>query len=121
MNNEAIERLTAQLNQLQVSVNRIQRELAEARQQNIETNNNRNRRNTHASRRHQLSRGDRVVILNKLRLLGIAYPKRTVFGEVVGFTNQYVLVNVKIPGTVDEYHEVKRAPHNLEKVQSVQQ
>jgi len=124
MNNEAIERLTAQLNRLQIEVNNIQRELLEATQNNNneqEVRNQRNESHTHVRGGSSLNVGDKVLIKNKLRLLGISYPKRSVTGVVVRFTSLYVILSVEVPGTVEVYQEVKRASYNLERVQTVQQ
>jgi len=119
MNNEAIERLTAQLNHLQIAVNRIQRELSEARQ----GNNQRQpaQRNSRVADNRPLRVGDQVLIKNKLRLLGVSYPKLTISGEVLRFSPDYVIISVLVPGTVEDYREVRRAAHNLKRVRVTQQ
>ena len=123
MNNEAIERLTTQLNHLQIEVNRIQSELLEARRQNDQNrlNPTTNQRNPRVDRNRPLRVGDRVTIKNKLRLLGTTYPKLSISGEVLRFTSDYVIISVLVPGSVEEYREVRRASHNLRRVQAVQQ
>jgi len=125
MDNDAIDRLTTQLNNLQIEFNRIQRELLEARQQNEQDhqnqNPNTNQRNPRVARNRPLRVGDRVTIKNKLRLLGTTYPKLSISGEVLRFTPDYVILSVLVPGTVGEYREVRRAPHNLKRVQVVHQ
>jgi len=121
MNNEAIDRLTTQLNHLQIEVNRIQRELLEARQQNNQPQNRANRRNPRVASNRPFQIGDRVLIKNKLRLLGVVYSKLTISGEVLRFSADYVIISVLVPGSVGDYREVRRAAHNLRRVQISQQ
>jgi len=121
MNNEAIERLTTQLNHLQIEVNRIQRELSEAREENNRNRNQANRRNPRVASNRPFQIGDRVLIKNKLRLLGVVYPKLTISGEVLRFSSDYVIISVLVPGSVEDYREVRRAAHNLKRAQISQQ
>jgi len=121
MNNEAIERLTAQLNHLQIAVNRIQRELSEARRENTANQDRTTQRNSRVADNRPFRVGDRVLIKNKLRLIGEVYPKLTISGEVLRFSSNYVIVSVLVPGTVGDYREVRRAAHNLKRVRVTQQ
>jgi len=121
MDIETIERLTNQLNQLQIEVNQIQRELLEARQGNNQNPNQRNPRNARVDNNCPFQVGDRVLIMNKLRLLEISYLKLTISRDISRFSTDYVILSLLVTETVGDYREVRRASHNLKHVQVVQQ
>jgi len=121
MNNETIERLTRQIEQLQIALNQAQTELTNAT--NLNNQNNQENPNPYRNAR-ELRVGDKVRILNKLKLLGISYPKKSIIGTIIRFTEDYVIISVKVPGNsgaVEQYREVRRASHNLKRVNPSEQ
>jgi len=121
MNNDIIERLTRQIEQLQIALNQAQTELSNFT--DLNNQNNQEGPNPNGSTR-ELRIGDKVRILNKLKLLGTTYPKKSIIGTVLRFTDDYVIISVKVPsnpGTVEQYREVRRASHNLKRIDTREQ
>jgi len=126
MNATEIDHLISQIEQLQLTVNRTRTQLTDIRSR-IEENDNAQQPPQAEPDQHQggdeedpnrdLRLGDRVEILNPVRLRGTVRSRRGVRGTVVRFTHTYVIVRVILQNTnrngVEQYQEFRRASHNL--------
>ena len=122
MNNDQINNLILTISRLQVSLNQTQQELNQVRREINNNNQNAPAQPPAAEEREGLRIGDRVRILNGVRISGNIRNSRNVEGTVHRFTGTYVIVRVSIPSTragVDRYQDVRRAFHNVERLSRI--
>ena len=122
MNNNIIDELIERIEQLQLSLRQTQADLNQVRSEL--DNNQREERARRVERetdeRDGLNIGDRVRILNRVQLRNSSRGQTNIEGIIVRFTNVYVIISVHIGQTregVDRYQEVRRAKHNVRKLQ----
>jgi len=126
MNQEQVDELIRNINRLQISLNRTQTELDQVRNQ-IRNQNAEDPQPAQARAPREefngLSIGDSVRILNRVRLSGSARYSQGVQGVINRFGSSYVFVRVPLPSrnNVDRYQDVRRAPHNIERLNINQQ
>lgn len=114
-----IEQIIESINRLQIIVTDTQRQITDLKRQ-ADKIQRENKNTNQSSLDPELRIGDTVIILNPVRLRGNIRLSRNVRGEIKRFTQPYVVVRVRLPvsrftGT-EEYQEVKRAAHNLQKI-----
>jgi len=111
--NQNITNLIRQIEQLQLTISNAQAELENIRGQvgAIREGNTEER---------PLEVGERVRITNLVRLRGSVRTVRNLQGNIIRFTERYVIVNVEIPrrntNSVQTYQEIRRASQNIERV-----
>jgi len=126
MNQEQVDELIRNINRLQISLNRTQAELDQVRNQ-IGNQNAEDPQPAQARVPREefngLSVGDSVRILNRVRLSGSARYSQGVQGVINRFGSSYVFVRVSLPSrnNVDRYQDIRRAPHNIERLNINQQ
>ena len=124
MNQEQVDELIRNINNLQISLNRTQAELDQVRRQVANQDAQQpNQARVPREEFNNLSIGDRVRILNRVRLSGSARYSQGVEGIINRFSSSYVFVRVPLASrnNVDRYQDIRRAPHNLERIETNQQ
>jgi len=123
MNQEEIQALIENIDRLQISLNRTQGEIDQLRSRFEQERRAGNSRRV--DRENQIIEvGDRVRINNGVRLKGSISSSKDIEGNIIRFTKSYVIVNValkKNKNGVDRYQEIRRAPHNLTRLETVSQ
>jgi len=118
MNADEINHLITQIEQLQLTVNQTSNQLTEIRNR-LETNEQQpENQQREADENRPLAIGDRVEIVNAVRLRGSLRSSRGVQGDILRFTGTYVIVRVSVNlrNGVESYQDIRRAPHNLARI-----
>lgn len=123
MNVDEIDNLITQIEALRIVITTAQREVTQIRDRIA--NNENNQQNAQAEVEAQeeeddgsLRIGDRVEILNAVRLRGSLRSSRGVRGSIVRFTGTYVIIRVASNSSngVETYQDIRRAPHNIARI-----
>jgi len=117
MNQGQIDDLIQTIERLQISLTRTQAQLNQVREDiNNQAEAPQQPRREPQEAFNNLAIGDRVTILNGVRLSGSIRNTRGVEGTIIRFSHSYVFVRVPLPSRtgVERYQDVRRAPHNLE-------
>ena len=120
MNADEINHLITHIEQLQITVNQTRIQLTEIRDRlaNEPQPANQAQEQAEENENRSLRIGDRVEILNAVRLRGSLRSSRGVQGSIVRFTGTYVIVRVvvNLRNNVESYQDIRRAPHNIARI-----
>jgi len=124
MNQNQIDELVRNIERLQISLTRAQTELDQVRTQVINQNIREPEPQPAVVPENTPPHiGDRVRILNRVRLSGSARYSQGVEGTVIRVGRHYTFVRVPLPSRngVERFQDIKRAPHNLERLSTTEQ
>jgi len=121
MNANEINHLITQIEQLQITVNQTRSQLVEIRNRlgnNEQQQENQAEGQVEEDENRPLEIGDRVEIVNAVRLRGSLRSSRGVEGHISRFTGTYVIVRVvvNLRNGVESYQDIRRAQHNLARI-----